>query len=146
MEKEKETTGVFTKKTIVYNKFRSDSEGYRKHLTRAFRHELVDTMRSGIDYFVRINEVEEPAIDYFYPDWPLEYVMEGDTIIHQTGALLLIDWSICEVGDATIGRPEWVDWRLSVIAVPGPDGGTWRFQHEMGIPEVPYVEVWRRVT
>ena len=66
--------------------------------------------------------------------------------IEARGLLLLVDWSKCEVGDATIGRPEWVDWRLSVVAVPGPDGGVWRFQAERSIAILPYVNIWRRVT
>ena len=142
-------TGVLQSQTVIYKRYHTDNsldDTYRDHLKRTFRRALVDSMRYGVDYFLRV-DVDEWQCHEGYFGGPLyEFTTKDDSVFHQTGILLLVDWSKCEIGDATIGRPEWVDWHLSAIAVPGPDGGVWRFQAEKGISILPYVNIWRRET
>lgn len=139
-------TGVLQSQTIIYKRYHTDNsldDTYRDHLKQTFRRALVDSMRYGVDYFLRVDVDERQCYEGYFCG---EFTTEDDTVFHQTGVLLLTDWSKCEINEATIGRPEWNEWSLSVISVPGPDGGVWRFQAERGVKGMPYLSIWRRVT
>jgi len=143
-------TGVFTNRVAV-PKHITEDERYMAHFAETLRRGLVANMRPGVSYFTWLDEVrvyDKHDAAFFQSTEPPTYRFydEGERVVEARGILILVDWSKCEIGDATIGRPEWVDWRLSAIAVPGPDGGVWRFQAEVGIGILPYVNIWRRVT
>lgn len=143
-------TGVFTNRVVV-PKHITEDERYMAHFSETLRRGLVAEMRPGTTYFTWLDEVrvyDKDHREFYQSANPPTYRFydENERVLEARGILLLVDWSKCEINDATIGRPEWVDWRLSTVAVPGPDGGTWRFQAERGIGILPYVNIWRRVT
>jgi hypothetical protein len=148
-------TGVFTNRVAV-PKHITEDERYMAHFAEKLTRGLVANMQPGVSYFTWLDEVRVYDKDHaaFYgggehsPDCGFRFYDESERVLEARGVLLLVDWSKCEIGDATIGRPEWVDWRLSTVTVSGPDGGlmNWRFRAERGIGILPYVNIWRRVT
>lgn len=142
-------TGQLTFRVVFPEWIEENSSTMSDYYDKRFRRSLMDNMRAGAAYFVWVGEArwfEHDDGSEFYAEMPYRFYDDSEVLVEIKGLLLLIDWSACEVGEATIGRPEWsLRFPLLSVTVQGPDGKNWTFQREHNSTEASYAEIWRRV-
>lgn len=145
----KNETGELVFRVVLPEWIDDDSARINDFYVDRLKHDLTGNMHASTAYFVWVDEPQWYRYDSgreFYCEMPNRFYDDSEVMVEIKALLLLIDWSRCEVGEATIGRPEWNLLMFGISAtVQGPDGKNWSFRREHNGTGAHYAEIWRRV-
>jgi hypothetical protein len=142
-------TGELVFRVVLPEWIDESSDAVNHYYVERFKRSLMDNMRFGMPYFTWLGEVywyRQDSGREFYYEMPNRFYDDSEVLVEIKALLLLTDWSVCEVGEACIGRPEWNLLMFGLSAnVQGPDEKNWTFQREHNSTGAHYAEIWRRV-
>ena len=142
-------TGELVFRVVLPEWIDDSSDAVNEFYVDRFKRDLTENMHASTAYFLWVDEPQWYRYDSgreFYYEMPNRCYDDSEVLVEIKALLLLIDWSVCQVGEACIGRPEWNLLVFGISAtVEGPDGKNWGFRREHNSTGASYAEIWRRV-